>query len=556
MVEISTLKGDSGNLNGVLLDSPTTTNDALTMHQFAFSYEGADNQSLLMEVLPYYPDDIGEDPVLDFTEYGLLLDGHRSFKYPADNIVDVFAIRLVTSNAKQLSKFFQLCLGMKEIAYKGLETGSKLIGAHVLRNGDITIELVNGLISVKEGLKEDQPDLDLSQLSESQIQFLKSTIMDYCNSKIIDGSSKIFSIHKSHYGHRSEVPVTTFFNKYVRSLLDVTDYTVANTKEATLIQNFLGKHSDGVFDISLRVKDISACFARAIVAGAKCVRPPSVISDQFGSVKIASIGVPNTDLVHTLIENIDYRGTYLPNYKYSWSDPSSLGFYLIAHAGKLPSVPLSKIDHCVENYSWNQTLDQAKFYARAFGFHKFWAVDEKDVSTVNSSLISIVMASANGNVKLPLNEPAKGKMRGQIEEFYDYNEGAGIQHIAFRTSDIIGTVKALKARGLEFNNMDKSYYDNLKKRMINDRVRIREDLNELMKLNILLDYEKTKKGVCNYILQIFTKPLHDRPTLFLEIIQRYHHDGFGKGTFKGLYESIEAQQILRGTLVPRDGLEE
>ncbi|CAH2354308.1 hypothetical protein CLIB1423_15S03224 [[Candida] railenensis] len=165
------------------------------------------------------------------------------------------------------------------------------------------------------------------------------------------------------------------------------------------------------------------------------------------------------------------------------------------------------------------------------------------------------MASSNGNVKIPINEPGEGKKRGQIEEFYDFNEGPGIQHVAIRTKNILATVKSLYSRGIEFNTMTSSYYDDLKKRLERDGVLILEDLNELRKLNILVDYDPNsrnkKTNVCNYILQIFTKPFSDRPTLFFEVIQRRHHNGFGKGTFKGLFESIEAQQMKRGTLTDR-----
>lgn len=514
------------------------------------------NKYCFKQVLPFFPTNYTEDPVLDFTENGLLLDGHTSFKYAADDIVDFHAIKIVTSNAKQVSKIFQICFGFKEIAHKGLETGSEFIGAHVLRNGNVTIELVNNLVTIKDNQEfaiENYVTLKLDDHSPWGIQFLKQLIADYCNEMTAIDDSKSYSskIRLSSCKNCHEADdIGQEFNSRIVQLLRPINKDDFSYEEAHLFQNFLGTHSDGVIDISFFVKDIAYCFARAAIAGATIIRPPTVISDKYGIVKIATIKVPNTDILHTLIEDVNYVGPYLPNYRYCSTAPESIGFHLIAHNGKLPSISLANIDHCVENYSWDQSLAQAKFYANAFGFHKFWAVDEEDISTVNSSLISIVMASANGKVKLPLNEPAKGIMRGQIEEFYDYNEGAGIQHIAFKTTDIITTVRSLKSRGVEFNLMSKPYYENLMRRMVEDGVQIKEDINELMELNILVDYTKLKTGTCNYILQIFTKPLHDRPTLFFEIIQRHHHDGFGKGTFKGLYESIEAQQILRGTLVP------
>lgn len=179
------------------------------------------------------------------------------------------------------------------------------------------------------------------------------------------------------------------------------------------------------------------------------------------------------------------------------------------------------------------------------------------MSTGATALKSVVMASANGKVKMPINEPAKGIMKGQIEEFYEFYKGPGVQHIALITRDIIALVKAMRLRGIDFNTISDAYYKNLEERLNKDSIKLFESFEELKALHILVDFDLASKYLhrdgryrCHYILQIFTKPLHDRPTLFLEIIQRHHHNGFGKGTFKGLFETIEAQQRLRGTLVP------
>lgn len=511
------------------------------------------NYYYLEHVLPYFPSDLNKDSVLDFSESELLLGGHISFKYAADGIVDFHSIRLVTSNAKQMSKVFQFSFGFEEIAYKGLETGSQLIASHILRNENVTIELINNLVTETNPINDDIENKSTLNLNfdYDKLLLIKS-ITDYCNVMIAEeGQTDILS--KVNLGSCVKCPQTNDLQplinpEYIDFLKPISDHQFAQI-EGSLIQDFLSKHCDGVIDVSFIVNDVSLSFAKAIVNGAKIIRPPTMISDKYGKVKIATIGVPNTDLLHTLIENVNYVGSYLPNYL-NKNDHSAINFDLITQNKNHTDIPLSTIDHCVENYSWGQTANQSKFYANAFGFHKFWAVDEDDVSTVNSSLVSIVMASANGKVKLPLNEPAKGEMRGQIEEFNDYNHGPGIQHVAFKTKNIIATVRGLKARGVEFNVMGKYYYENLIQRMNTDGVKIKEDINELMELNILVDYTKLKTGTCNYILQIFTKPIHDRPTLFFEIIQRNHHNGFGKGTFKGLFESIEAQQILRGTLIP------
>lgn len=274
---------------------------------------------------------------------------------------------------------------------------------------------------------------------------------------------------------------------------------------------------------------------------------PTIEQDENGAVKIAVIGVPGNDISHTLVQKLSYKGKYLPHYAHSLRECPNLQ----------REVQLQEIDHCVQNFSWNEMMPNAKFYASALGLHKFWSVDDKDVSTGNTALRSVVMSSANGKVKIPINEPARAKLRGQIEEFYEYFGGPGVQHLALLTRDILRTVRALRASGLKFNQIQPSYYVELARRLARDNIEMKEDFDQIRQGHILVDYDPATKYKkpngkygCNYILQIFTEPLHDRPTVFLEIIQRYHHNGFGKGTFKGLFESIELEQKKRGTLIP------
>jgi len=534
---------DSGLSIGRLTDG---TDDEIKHHVFKFE-------------LPFYSDS-SVDHVLDLSTDELLSNGHKTSKFATDNIIDYFSVKIVSSNAKQLSRMFQLLFGFEEIAYKGLETGSTLIGSHVVSSGNIVIEFINTLESILKEveLNLEHPDLETTIESLFGKKLVNQLVNDYANYKLSNtlmncrnpSNQLMQTILKS----REIKVLSQKFQELAIKTVDIAEPIYNDFVEAKLIQDFLEKHTDGVMDISFVTNDLEKSFTRAINGGAKAIRQPSIISDDFGSVKIATIGVPNTDLHHTMVENINYIGSYLPGFHADDFDTEDNLFRKVAHNNVLPEVPLTCIDHCVENYIWNQSLPQVKFYAEAFGFHKFWSVSDNDISTENSSLISIVMASSNGKIKIPINEPAKGKMRGQIEEFYDFHHGPGIQHIAFKTNNIISAVRGLKERGMEFNLAPVKYYSNLIKRMRNDDVAIRESMEEIIELGILVDYDASSRNKltrkCNYILQIFTKPLHDRPTLFIEIIQRHHHNGFGKGTFKGLFETIEEQQKLRGTLIP------
>lgn len=312
------------------------------------------------------------------------------------------------------------------------------------------------------------------------------------------------------------------------------------------MQHFITKHGDGVKDVSFEVTDVDLVFKHAIKAGAKSICEPRVISDEFGSIKKATIQVFE-DMFHTLIEYQDYKGVYLPNYRAVQNN----GFTDDIHGSALsllPPVKLGVVDHCVQNKDWNKMNEGCDVYSKVFGFHQFWSVDEKDVSTEFSALRSMVMASSNDVIKMPINEPAEGLCRSQVEEFLDFHDGPGVQHIAVTTSNIIETVRNMKARGAEFITVPELYYENLLPRLLATGVPIEEDLKKLKELDILIDFDE--KG---YLLQIFTKPLTDRPTFFLEIIQRHNHNGFGVGNFKALFQTIEQEQRLRGTLEKDNG---
>jgi 4-hydroxyphenylpyruvate dioxygenase len=286
-------------------------------------------------------------------------------------------------------------------------------------------------------------------------------------------------------------------------------------------------HGDGIRDIALRVGDARAAFATAVGAGARVVREPYELSDGDGSVVLATIATYG-DTVHTFVERDGYAGTFMP------------GFRAVTHSASAPhAVGLRAIDHCVGNVGWNEMDVWADYYARVFGFSQLVSFDDKDISTDYTALRSKVMSDAAHQVKFPINEPARGLKKSQIEEYLQFYGGAGIQHVAIATDDIIATVRALRANGVEFLSTPGSYYDALEARV----GKIDEALDVLREQSILVDRDDL-----GYMLQIFTKPLQDRPTLFFEIIQRRGSLSFGKGNFKALFVSIEEEQGRRGNL--------
>jgi 4-hydroxyphenylpyruvate dioxygenase len=289
---------------------------------------------------------------------------------------------------------------------------------------------------------------------------------------------------------------------------------------------FLGKHGDSVRDIALETTDAAFCFETTVARGAKAVMEPRIIEDENGQAKVASVATYG-DTIHTFVENISYKGPFLPGYAAMPEDTLAR------------PVGLKHIDHVVGNVGWNEMEQWVQFYTDVFGLSRFVSFDDKDISTEYSALRSTVVSNQNKWIKFPINEPAEGLRKSQIEEYIVFHNGPGVQHIAIETDDIAATVAQMRAQGVEFLDIPMSYYDDLL-----DRVGpIDEDIRKLKELNILVD--RDDKG---YMLQIFTKPVEDRPTLFIEVIQRKGGESFGKGNFKALFVSIEREQERRGNL--------
>jgi 4-hydroxyphenylpyruvate dioxygenase len=295
------------------------------------------------------------------------------------------------------------------------------------------------------------------------------------------------------------------------------------------------RHGDSVKDVAFRVDDCQAIFDRALAAGATPVSPPETLRDIGGVCKVATIAAPFADTWHTLVERVSYAGTFLPGYRDDTAvDPFVLNF---------ESSLLSFVDHCVANQPDGQMESVVDWYVHTLGFHRFWSVDDKQVHTKYSSLRSVVVADQHERVKMPINEPAPGLRKSQIQEFLDYNAGPGIQHVALNSPDIIATVSRLRSRGVRFIKVPDAYYDDLRRRLGESHSSVQSNLEALKDLGILVDFDAN-----GYLLQLFTKPIQDRPTLFLEVIQRNSHSGFGVGNFKSLFEAIEREQALRGNL--------
>ncbi|MBK8685726.1 MAG: 4-hydroxyphenylpyruvate dioxygenase [Bacteroidetes bacterium] len=286
------------------------------------------------------------------------------------------------------------------------------------------------------------------------------------------------------------------------------------------------KHGDGVKVLALWVDDAYDAYEQTIQRGGKSYMEPQTLTDDHGEIRMSGIHTYG-EVVHIFVERKNYRGVFMPGFVPWKSDynPSPVG--------------LKYVDHCVGNVGWNQMNPWVKFYEDVMGFRNILSFDDKDISTEYSALMSKVMSNGNGYVKFPINEPAEGKKRSQVEEYLDFYEGEGVQHIAVATSNIIETVRDLQSRGVDFLRVPQNYYDH-----ILDRVgHIDEDLKPLSELGILIDRDDE-----GYLLQIFTKPVEDRPTMFFEIIQRKGAKSFGKGNFKALFEALEQEQALRGNL--------
>jgi len=302
-------------------------------------------------------------------------------------------------------------------------------------------------------------------------------------------------------------------------------FTTAISPESEIARH-VHQHGDGVKVLALWVDDAEKSFRETIARGAKPALEPKTLTDAYGEVKTASIHTYG-DTIHTFVERKNYSGPFIPGY--------------VARTSELQTVPagLKYVDHCVGNVELGKMNEWVAFYEKVMGFKLLITFDDSDISTEYTALMSKVVSNGNGYVKFPINEPAAGKKKSQIDEYLEFYRGAGVQHIAIATDNILHTVADLKSRGVEFLRVPETYYEDLL-----DRVgHIDEDMEDLKKLNLLVDRDDE-----GYLLQIFSKPVEDRPTVFFEIIQRKGARSFGKGNFKALFEAIEREQALRGNL--------
>ncbi len=292
------------------------------------------------------------------------------------------------------------------------------------------------------------------------------------------------------------------------------------------IADHVYKHGDGVKVLALKVDDAAKAFEETTKRGAKPYLETTVLKDDDGEVVLSGIHTYG-ETVHLFVERKNYNGVFMPGFK-AWKSNYNP-----------PETGLLYVDHCVGNVGWNQMNPWVKFYEDVMGFRNILSFDDKDISTEYSALMSKVMSNGNGFVKFPINEPAEGKKKSQVEEYLDFYNGEGVQHVAIATANIVKTVTELQKRGIDFLNIPGSYYET-----VLDRVgKIDEDLRPLQDLGVLIDRDEE-----GYLLQIFSKPLEDRPTLFFEIIQRKGAQSFGKGNFKALFEALEREQDARGNL--------
>jgi 4-hydroxyphenylpyruvate dioxygenase len=293
------------------------------------------------------------------------------------------------------------------------------------------------------------------------------------------------------------------------------------------IADHIARHGDGVKFLALRVGDATDAWKQTTSRGGRSFMEPQKLNDSEGEVVLSGIHTYG-DTVHLFVERKNYKGPFMPGFR-PWSNPRF----------QPTDTGLLYVDHCVGNVGWNQMEPWVKFYEDVMGFRNILSFDDEDISTEYSALMSKVMSNGNGFVKFPINEPAEGKKKSQVEEYLEFYNGEGVQHVALATSDIVKTVKELMSRGVEFLKVPNSYYEDLLQRV----GKIDEDLEPLKELGILVDRDNE-----GYLLQLFSKPVQDRPTLFFEIIQRKGAKSFGKGNFKALFEAIEREQEARGNL--------
>jgi len=312
---------------------------------------------------------------------------------------------------------------------------------------------------------------------------------------------------------------------YVLEQGDVRLVVTSALREEHEIAHHACRHGDGVKDIALTVPDATEAYRQAVQRGARGVVEPRWVEDELGRVELATIATYG-DTVHTFVNRADYAGLYLPGYE-------------AIDAPKRDGVGLRTIDHCVGNVELGRMGHWVEFYERAFGMTEMIHFSDEDISTEYSALMSKVMTDGQGKIKFPINEPAEGKRKSQIDEYLEFNGGPGVQHLAMAADNIVQTVEALQERGVLFLNTPDTYYEDVPERV----GEIDEDYDDLRRLGILADRDDD-----GYLLQIFTKTVQDRPTLFFEVIERHGARGFGDGNFKALFEAIEREQALRGNL--------
>jgi 4-hydroxyphenylpyruvate dioxygenase len=372
--------------------------------------------------------------------------------------------------------------------------------------------------------------LSTDVFKQTQTDFLPLEGTDYVEF-YVGNAKQAAHFYKTAFGFQSVAyagPETGMRDKasYVIRQHKLTFVLTTPLRPNNYIADHIYNHGDGVKVLALKVNDATSAWEETTKRGGKSYLEPEKLQDEFGEVVISGIHTYG-ETVHLFIERKNYNGPFLPGYK-KWESN-----YKPAETGLL------YVDHCVGNVGWNQMNVWVKFYEEVMGFRNILTFDDKDISTEYSALMSKVMSNGNGYVKFPINEPAEGKKKSQVEEYLEFYNGEGVQHVAIATNNIIETVSELQRRGVDFLKVPESYYETLL-----DRVgHIDEDLKLLQQLGVLVDRDDE-----GYLLQIFSKPLQDRPTLFFEIIQRKGAKSFGKGNFKALFEALEREQDARGNL--------
>lgn len=313
--------------------------------------------------------------------------------------------------------------------------------------------------------------------------------------------------------------------------------------EIDQIHKHIATHGDSVKDVAFKSNNLNLIIDNVKNNPELLVNELTEVTDNFGTIKTVSIKGIN-DTIHTFVDRSQYKG-FLPGYKLYNQDNSNDNN---SNNNSNNLIEMNCIDHCVQNEDWNKMLSTCDYYKKYLNFHVFWSVDENQIHTEYSALKSTVMVSENEIIKMPINEPAIGLKKSQIEEFIEFNNGPGIQHIAIKVDNIIETIKKMRDLGVKFIDVPDAYYENLEiKLKKNKHPKIKESLKSIKKLGILVDFDEN-----GYLLQLFTKPIFERPTFFFEIIQRFNHNGFGAGNFKGLFEVLEKDQEKRGNLTEQN----